>query len=92
MLALINPVTTFTEGRCVANIKCIPAALAFCASLAINCSTFLPSTIIMSEYSSATTTIAGSVFSSGATAPSSPSNIGSNNGDPSRSASRTLLL
>ncbi len=61
MFALIKPVITSTEGLCVARIKCIPAALAFWAILAIKCSTFLPTNIIMSANSSTTTTIEGSV-------------------------------
>ena len=38
---------------------CIPAALAFWANLAINCSTFLPTTIIKSANSSTAITIKG---------------------------------
>ena len=52
---------TSTEGLCVANIRCIPAALAFWAILAIKCSTFFPTSIIMSANSSTTTTIDGRV-------------------------------
>ena len=61
MFAFIRPVITSTEGLCVAMIKCIPAALAFCAILAIRCSTFLPTNIIISANSSTTTTIDGRV-------------------------------
>ena len=50
---------TSTEGLWVANIRWIPAALAFCAILAIRCSTFFPTNIIMSANSSTTTTIDG---------------------------------
>ena len=35
IFAFIIPVITSTEGLCVAIIKCIPAALAICASLHI---------------------------------------------------------
>ena len=61
MLALIKPVTTSTLGRCVARMRCIPAALAFCASLAMSCSIFLPTTINISANSSATITICGKI-------------------------------
>ena len=59
IFALIKPVMTSTEGLWVANIRWIPAALAFCAILAIRCSTFFPTNIIMSANSSTTTTIDG---------------------------------
>src|SRR5664280_2078404 len=51
-LALISPVTTFTEGRCVASTRWMPVALAFWASRTIGSSTFLPSRIIRSASSS----------------------------------------
>ena len=57
MLALINPVITLTDGLCVANIKCIPAALAFAANLVIRSSTFFPTLSIISANSSITTTM-----------------------------------
>ena len=60
MLALMSPVITSTDGRCVARIRCMPAARAFCAMRAISSSTFLPVTIIRSASSSMTTTIIGS--------------------------------
>jgi hypothetical protein len=63
MLALIRPVITSTDGRCVARIRWMPAARAFCAIRAISSSTFLPTTIIMSANSSMTTTMTGSVSS-----------------------------
>ena len=72
MLALISPVITSTEGRCVARMRWMPAARAFCASRAISSSTFLPVSIIMSASSSTTTTIQGSFASTGAS-PSEPS-------------------
>ena len=65
MLALIRPVITSTDGRCVARIRWMPAARAFCARRAISSSTFLPTTIIRSASSSITTTISGSSLSSG---------------------------
>ena len=46
-----RPVITSTEGLCVASNIWIPAALAFCANLAIRCSTFFPTTIIKSANS-----------------------------------------
>ncbi len=52
--ALIKPVITSTEGRCVARIKWIPTARAICASLVIDSSTLLVSTIIRSANSSIT--------------------------------------
>ena len=60
MLALIRPVITSTDGRCVARIRWMPAARAFCASRAISSSTFLPTIIIMSANSSMNTTMNGS--------------------------------
>ena len=72
-LDLIKPVMTSTLGLCVAIIKWIPAALAFCAKRTINDSTrfALPrssceSAPSISAYSSITTMIRGSVSSSGA--------------------------
>jgi hypothetical protein len=60
MFALISPVITSTDGRCVARIRWMPAARAFCAIRAISSSTFLPTTIIRSASSSITTTMFGS--------------------------------
>jgi len=58
MLALISQVITFTDGLCVATIKCIHIALAFWAILVIEFSTsFLFHDIIISASSSITTTI-----------------------------------
>ncbi len=56
-LALMRPVITSTDGRCVARIRWMPAARAFCAIRAISSSTFLPTTIIRSASSSITTTM-----------------------------------
>ena len=58
-LALMTPVMTSTEGRCVAMIRWIPAARAFCASRWMRNSTSLPAVIIRSASSSTTTTICG---------------------------------
>ena len=55
--ALINPVITSTDGLCVAITKCIPAALAFCASLQMASSTSFAATIIKSANSSTIMTI-----------------------------------
>ena len=60
IFALIKPVTTSTDGRCVAITKCIPAALAFCANLQIASSTSPFATIIKSANSSTIITICGS--------------------------------
>ncbi|MCY1235718.1 hypothetical protein D9M72_483460 [compost metagenome] len=62
-LALIRPVITSTDGRCVASTRCRPAARAFCAMRAISSSTFLPTTIIRSASSSMTMTMVGSLSS-----------------------------
>ena len=66
----------------------MPAARAFCAILAIKCSTFFPTIIIISANSSTTTTIEGS--SSRGT--SSSSWNGSSKGLPATLASATFLL
>ena len=47
MFALIRPVNTSTDGLCVARIKWIPAARAFCASRAISSST--PVRVILNQ-------------------------------------------
>ena len=52
--ALINPVITSTDGRCVARIKWMPTARAICASRVMDSSTVLVSTIIKSANSSMT--------------------------------------
>ena len=59
-LALIVPVMTSTEGRCVAMITWMPAARAICARRCTAASISLPATIIRSAISSTTTTISGS--------------------------------
>ncbi len=59
-LALMTPVMTSTDGRCVAMIRWMPAARAFCASRWIRNSTSLPAVIIRSASSSTMTTICGS--------------------------------
>ena len=58
-LALMSPVITSTDGRCVARIKWMPTARAICASRQIDSSTSLPATIIRSASSSTTTTMKG---------------------------------
>ena len=55
-LALISPVTTSTEGRCVATTRWMPVARASCASRTSCCSTSTGAAIIMSASSSSTTT------------------------------------
>ena len=50
MFALIRPVTTSTDGRCVATTRCMPAARAICARRQIASSTsFGAAAIIRSE-------------------------------------------
>ena len=56
-LALINPVITFTEGLCVAIIRCIPTARDNCANLAKGVYTSFPAVIIKSANSSITRTM-----------------------------------
>ncbi len=80
--ALIRPVMTSTDGRCVARIRWMPTARAICASRAIDSSTSLLATIIRSASSSITTTMKGSVFIS----------LPSSAGWPSASAARMLRL
>src|SRR5450432_122320 len=58
-LALIVPVMTSTDGRCVAMIRWMPAARAICARRWIAPSMSLPATIIRSAISSTTTTMKG---------------------------------
>ena len=69
IFALISPVTTLTEGLCVAITICIPAALASCARRHIASSTSPGATIIRSASSSMIITICGS-FSIGGSMPS----------------------
>ena len=57
--ALIRPVMTFTLGRCVARMRWMPIARAFCASIAIGVSTSPCTVIIRSAISSMTTTMYG---------------------------------
>ncbi|GJE15283.1 hypothetical protein FOHLNKBM_6366 [Methylobacterium longum] len=58
--ALIVPVITSTDGRCVAMIRWMPAARAICARRWIAPSMSLPATIIRSAISSTTITMYGS--------------------------------
>ncbi len=94
MFALIRPVMTSTDGRCVAAIRWMPAARAFCAKRAISSSTFLPTIIIMSANSSMKMTMNGSGSSGRGASPSSGFglNSGSINGWPASCASLTFLL
>ena len=55
--ALIKPVITSTDGRCVARIKWMPTARAICARRVMDSSTPLVSTIIKSANSSITITM-----------------------------------
>ena len=55
--ALIRPVTTSTDGRCVAMMRCMPHALDFCASIHICLWKVFLETCIRSENSSITRTI-----------------------------------
>ena len=56
-LALISPVTTLTDGRCVARTRWIPVARAFWASRTIGSSTVWPLRIMRSASSSTMITI-----------------------------------
>jgi hypothetical protein len=56
-LALMMPVSTSTEGRCVARIRWMPAARAICASRVRATSTSREATIIRSASSSMMITI-----------------------------------
>ena len=80
--ALMRPVITSTDGRCVARIRWMPTARAICARRAIDSSTSLLATIIRSANSSMTTTMNGSVFIS----------LPSSGVCPSASAARMLRL
>ena len=51
-LALIRPVTTSTDGRCVASTRWMPAARAFCVIRTIDSSTSRGATIMRSASSS----------------------------------------
>ena len=57
--ALMRPVMTSTDGRCVATIRWMPAARAFCARRVIGSSTLRPTVIIRSASSSMITTTLG---------------------------------
>ena len=57
--ALIRPVMTSTDGRCVATTRCMPAARAICAKRQIASSTSFGAAIIRSESSSMMMTICG---------------------------------
>ncbi len=59
MLALMTPVMTFTDGRCVATIRWMPTARAFWAMRVIESSTSRAATIIKSLSSSTTITMNG---------------------------------
>ena len=59
MFALIRPVTTSTDGRCVATTRWMPTARAICAMRQIASSTSRGATIIRSASSSMTTTSYG---------------------------------
>ena len=77
-------------GRCVARIRWMPAARAFCAMRAISSSIFLPVTIIRSASSSTTTTISG--ISSSGSGSSGFSGAGLVSGLPAFLASATFWL
>ena len=63
--ALMRPVITSTDGRCVARIRWMPAARAFCAMRATEVSTSFGATIMRSANSSMTTTMYGSLRGGG---------------------------
>ena len=56
-LALMVPVITSTEGRCVDMMRWMPAARAICARRCTAASISLPATIMRSANSSTTTTM-----------------------------------
>ena len=56
-LFLMTPVITSVDGRCVANIKWMPAARAFCAKRCTDISTSRGATHIRSANSSTSTTM-----------------------------------
>ena len=58
-LALMTPVITFTDGRCVASTRWIPTARAICAMRTTESSTARPATIIRSLSSSTMITMKG---------------------------------
>ena len=60
MFDLIRPVTTVACGRCVARIRWMPTARAFCARRTMKLSTSLPLVIIKSASSSMMITMYGS--------------------------------
>ena len=68
-LALMTPVMTSTEGRCVARTRWMPTARAICAMRTTDSSTSRAATIIRSLSSSTTMTMKGS----GSNSSSSPS-------------------
>ena len=59
MFALIRPVMTLTSGLCVPMMRCMPAALAFCAMRQIDSSTSSFAVIMRSASSSITMTMDG---------------------------------
>ena len=59
ILALISPVMTSVEGRCVAMTMCMPAARAVCARRTTESSTSLEAAIIRSAISSMPIKICG---------------------------------
>ena len=60
MLALMTPVITFTDGRCVAITRWMPTARAICAMRQIESSTSRAATIMRSDSSSITMRMNGS--------------------------------
>ena len=59
MLAFMRPVITSADGRCVAMIRCMPAARPIWATRQMLSSTSLEATIIRSASSSITMTMLG---------------------------------
>ena len=88
-LALMSPVMTSTDGRCVARMRWMPTARAIWARRAIDSSTSLLATIIRSASSS----MARMTYGSGAGFPASwPSPPGAAPAPSSSSCRRTLRL
>ena len=87
-LALMRPVMTSTDGRCVARIRWIPDARAFCAERVICSSTSRPEVIMRSASSSITITMYGSLrcTSFSETGPFSPKPANGSSGSASLSS------
>ena len=75
MFALIAPVMIFASGRCVARMRCIPAARAFWVMRWMSGLTSLPHCPMRSAASSMMITMYGTVFGMSLVAVSPPPNM-----------------